>query len=62
MIETSMKTTLEYYFMSTCILDPESDLSQTVTDIVSNVQLIAYCYKVLKEKLISLWENWKAQG
>ena len=35
---------------------------QTVTDIASNVQLIVYCYKVLQEKLISLWENWKALG
>ncbi len=41
----------------TDVTDPESDLSQIVTDIASNVQLIVYYYKVLKEKLIRLWEN-----
>jgi len=41
---------------------PESNPSQTVTDIASAVQLVVHCYKVLKEKLISLWENWKALG
>ncbi len=38
------------------------ELSQTVTGIASNMQLIVYCYKVLQEKLISVWANWKAVG
>ncbi len=44
------------------VTDITMETSQTVTDIASNVQLLVYCYKVLKEKLISLWENWKALG
>ncbi len=38
------------------------ETSQTVTHIVLNMQLILYSDKVLKEKLISLWANWKALG
>jgi hypothetical protein len=33
-----------------------------VTDITSSVQSIVCFYKVVQEKLISLWENWKALG
>ncbi len=42
--------------------DVAMETSQTVTDIAWNMQLILYCYKVLQEKLISLWATWKALG
>ncbi len=53
MTEIGMKT-------SQTVTETIMEMSQTVTDIASNLQLIVYCYKVLQEKLISLRANWKA--
>jgi hypothetical protein len=65
--ETRSKRSVEVYkgknlHPPTDVTDIAMETSQTVTAIASNVQLIVYCYKLVQEKLINLWENWKALG